>query len=364
MNHLNTTQELIDDIRQGKMVILMDDEDRENEGDLMMAASHINADAINFMIQQARGLICLTLTKERAKKINIPVMVEKNTARMGTNFTVSIEAATGVTTGISAADRATTIKAAVAPYAQPEDLVQPGHIFPIIAQSGGVLARAGHTEAGCDLTQLAGLEPAAVIIEILNEDGTMARRADLQQFAQKHQIKIGTIADLINYRLKHEKQVKRIETRVIDTYFGPFDLYVYRDEIKGQLHSALVNGEIDAKKPCIVRVQSTNLVDTLFAKQSGKRWYLAKALEYIAKHKGVLVLLNEQYEQADLLQQISAYQQESVSSLPSLRHIGLGSQILADLGVGKMRLLSTPRKMSALSGFGLEVVEYIQLEKE
>jgi 3,4-dihydroxy 2-butanone 4-phosphate synthase/GTP cyclohydrolase II len=364
MNQLNTTQELIDDIRQGKMVILMDDEDRENEGDLMMAASHVNTDAINFMIHHARGLICLTLTKERAEKINIPVMVEKNTASMGTNFTVSIEAAQGVTTGISAADRAATIKAAVAPYAQPEDLVQPGHIFPIIAKQGGVLSRAGHTEAGCDLTQLAGLEPSAVIIEILNEDGTMARRPDLQKFAQKHGLKIGTIADLINYRLKHEKQIKRIETRVLETYFGSFDLYVYRDEIAGQLHCALAKGKIDANKPCVVRVQTTNMVDTLFAKPTGKRWYLAKALEYISQHNGVLVLLNEHYQPMDLLQQINAYHQENVGTLPSLRHIGLGSQILADLGVTKMRLLSSPRKMSALSGFGLEVVEYIQLEKE
>ncbi len=364
MNQLNSTQELIDDIRQGKMVILMDDEDRENEGDLFMAASFIDAEAINFMIHHARGLICLTLTEERAKKINISTMVEKNTARLGTNFTVSIEAAHGVTTGISAADRAATIKAAVAPYAQPEDLVQPGHIFPIIARKGGVLSRAGHTEAGCDLTELAGLEPAAVIVEILNEDGTMARRPDLQQFAKRHGLKIGTIADLINYRLKHEKQIKRIEQSVVDTYFGPFDLYVYKDEIAGQLHCALVKGEINAQNPCPVRVQTANLVDVLMLKPSGKRWYLAKALEYIAKEGGILVFLNEQYQATDLLQQITSYSQENIGELPSLRHIGLGSQILADLGVGKMRLLSSPRKMSALSGFGLEVVEYIPLEEK
>jgi 3,4-dihydroxy 2-butanone 4-phosphate synthase / GTP cyclohydrolase II len=364
MNQLNTTQELIDDIRLGKMIILMDDEDRENEGDLVMAASHVSSDAINFMTHHARGLICLSLTQARAKKINLPVMVEKNTARMGTNFTVSIEAAQGVTTGISAADRATTIKAAVSPYAQPEDLVQPGHIFPIIAQQGGVLARAGHTEASCDLTQLAGLEGAAVIVEILNQDGTMARRPDLQQFAKQHGLKIGTIADLINYRLKHEKQIKRIETRKIDTYFGNFDLYVYQDEIAGQMHCALVKGEISAQKPCNVRVQTANLVDALFAKPSGNRWYLAKALEYIAAHQGVVVLLDEHLKPYDLLEQINGYSQENTGILPSLRHIGLGSQILADLGVGKMCLLSSPRKMSALSGFGLEVVEYIQLDKE
>lgn len=358
-NHLNTTEELIDDIRQGKMIILMDDEDRENEGDLMMAASHINKDAINFMIQHARGLICLTLTQERAKKINLPTMVEKNTSFLGTNFTVSIEAARGVTTGISAADRATTIKAAVAPYAQPEDLVQPGHIFPIIAQKGGVLSRAGHTEAGCDLTHLAGLESAAVLVEILNEDGTMARRADLQQFAQKHGLKIGTIADLINYRLKHEKQIKRLEVRTLDTYFGLFDLYVYRDEIAGQLHCALVKGKINSQEPCNVRVQTANSLDVLLAKPSHGRWYLGKALEYIAQNNGVLVLMNEQLQTLDLLQQLMTYQQET--NIPtSWRQIGLGSQILVDIGVRKMRVLSSPRKMSALSGFGLEVVEYVQ----
>lgn len=363
MNHLNTTPELIEDIRQGKMVILMDDEDRENEGDLIMAANHVSADAVNFMTLHARGLVCLTLTKERAQKINLPVMVEKNTARLGTNFTVSIEAATGVTTGISAADRATTIKAAVAPYAKPEDLVQPGHIFPIIAQQGGVLARAGHTEAGCDLAQLAGLEPSAVIVEILNPDGTMARRNDLQEFAKQHHIKIGTIADLIHYRLEHEKQIKKINKQKIPTYFGDFDLYTYQDKIANHLHFALVKGEIDPQKPCIVRVQTANLWDALLTKPSNKRWYLSKALEYISQHNGVLVLVNEQQEAQDLMQQLSVYQQ-SLSAPTSLRHIGLGSQILVDLGVRKMRLLAHPRKMSALSGFGLEVIEYISLEEE
>lgn len=364
MNPLNTTQELIEDIRQGKMVIIMDDEDRENEGDLIMAASFIDKDAINFMIHHARGLICLTLTQERAQKINISTMVEKNTARMNTNFTVSIEAAQGVTTGISAADRATTIKAAVAPYAKPEDLVQPGHIFPIIARKGGVLARAGHTEAGCDLTQLAGLEPAAVIVEILNQDGTMARRPDLQVFAKQHNLKIGTIADLINYRLKHEKQIKRIDQKQVDTYFGEFDLYVYRDEIAGHAHFALAKGEINAENPCNVRVQSAHLIDALMLKPQGKRWYLAQALDYISKEGGVLVFLNEHDKAADLLQQITDYNQQNTGILPSLRHIGLGSQILADLGVGRMRLLSSPRKMSALSGFGLEVVEYLPFEEK
>ncbi len=359
---LNTTEELIEDLRQGKMVIIMDDEDRENEGDLMLAASHVNADAINFMINKARGLICLTLTPDRAKKLNIPVMVEKNTARLGTNFTVSIEAAKGVSTGISAQDRATTIKATVAPYAQPEDLVQPGHIFPIIARKGGVLARAGHTEAGCDLMELAGLEPSAVIVEILNENGTMARREDLQKFAQQHHLKIGTIADLIHYRLKHEKQIKRVETGVLNTYFGAFNLYVYQDEIAGNLHCALVKGEIDPTKPCHVRVQTANMLDVLLAKPADHRWYLAKALEYIAKHEGVLVLLQEQHASQDLLQQLSHYQQHT-SQASQLRHIGLGSQILVDIGVGKMRLLSSRRKMSGITGFGLEVVDYVQLEE-
>lgn len=363
MNSLNTPQELIEDIRLGKMIILMDDEDRENEGDLVMAASHITSDAVNFMTHHARGLICLTLTQERAKKINLPLMVENNTAHLGTNFTVSIEAAKGVTTGISAQDRAKTIQAAVAPHAKPEDLVQPGHIFPIIAKPGGVLARAGHTEAGCDLTQLAGLEPAAVLVEILNQDGTMARRPDLQIFAQKHGLKIGTIADLINYRLKHEKQIQRIKTSVLDTYFGAFDLYVYHDVIYGQHHCALVKGTIDSQQPCLVRVQSANILDTLLAKPVDGRWYLAQALELMAKEGGVLVLLNEAQQTQDLLQQIAVNQHADNTPLTNLRHIGLGSQILTDLGVGKMRLLSSPRKMSALSGFGLEVVEYVPLEE-
>ncbi len=363
-HHLNTTQELIEDIRSGKMVVLMDDEDRENEGDLIMAATHVSMEAINFMIQQARGLICLTITPERAKKLNLPTMVANNTAHMGTNFTVSIEAASNVTTGISAADRAMTILTAVAPHAKPEDLVQPGHVFPIIAQQGGVLARAGHTEAGCDLTGLAGLEPAAVIIEILNPDGTMARRNDLQKFAKQHGIKIGTIADLIHYRLAHEKQIERMQTGVLNTYFGEFTYYLYRDKIQGHTHCALVKGTL-ASEPCLVRVQTAHTLDALLAKPQDARWYLAQALEYIAKRgNGVVVLLNESSSFGDLAQQIAAIQQPQPGGHHSLRHIGIGSQILVDLGVSKMRLLSSPRKMSALSGFGLEVVEYVQLEEE
>ena len=254
---INSTQEIIDDLKQGKMVIIMDDEDRENEGDLVMAADMVTAEAVNFMAKFGRGLICLTLTEDRCRQLRLPLMVTDNQTPYATNFTVSIEAAEGVTTGISAADRALTIKKAVAARAKPEDLVQPGHIFPLKAQPGGVLTRAGHTEAGCDLAYLAGCTPAAVIVEILNDDGSMARRPDLEKFAEMHQLKIGTIADLISYRLQNEMTIKAMSTCEFPTEYGDFTLHSYQDDVNGQTHLALVYGDIDAEQETLVRVRFT-----------------------------------------------------------------------------------------------------------
>ena len=264
----NTTQEIIEDIRQGKMVILMDDEDRENEGDLIMAAEHVTPEAINFMVTHARGLVCLPMTQERCRTLNLPLMVDKNEAQFSTNFTVSIEAATGVTTGISAADRATTIKAAVAKDAKATDIVQPGHIFPLIAKDGGVLNRAGHTEAGVDLPRLAGLEPAGVIVEILNEDGTMARRPELEKFAAKHNLKIGTIADLIEYRNLNETTIQKVAQCSMPTEYGEFELHTFKDSIDNQLHFALKKGEIKEDEPTLVRVHLHNTFSDLLGSRS------------------------------------------------------------------------------------------------
>jgi len=257
---LNSSKEIIEDIRQGKMVILMDDEDRENEGDLIMAAELVRADDINFMARYGRGLICLTLTRERCERLRLPMMVSQNNERHTTNFTISIEAAEGVTTGISAADRAVTVRTAVASNAKASDLVQPGHIFPLMAQPGGVLTRAGHTEAGCDLARLAGLEPASVIVEILNEDGTMARRPDLEKFAADHNIKIGTIADLIEYRMLNEKSVERMATSRMPTEFGEFKLHAYRNVIDNQVHLALVKGDLQPGQPTLVLLRTACVI--------------------------------------------------------------------------------------------------------
>ncbi len=365
---LNTTEELIEDIRQGKMVILMDDEDRENEGDLLMAASLVRPEDINFMARYGRGLICLTLTRERCKQLRLPLMVNDTNDKHATNFTVSIEAAEGVTTGISAYDRAHTVRMAVAPNAGPEDLVQPGHIFPLMAQPGGVLTRAGHTEAGCDLTRLAGLEPAAVIVEILNEDGTMARRPDLEKFAQQHDLKIGTIADLIHYRIQNEKTIERVAECDLNTEFGKFRLVAYQDAIGHELHFALVMGKVQPDAPTLVRVHVQNtLCDLLGALHEDCGWPLRSALHRIADEGcGVVVLLRKQEDNRELVRRIRGYQlhpahshaprQESGSDL---RTHGLGAQILTDLGVRRMRVMSTPKRMHGLSGFDLEVVGYV-----
>lgn len=369
---LNTTEEIIADIRQGKMVILMDDEDRENEGDLIMAASQVHAEDINFMARYGRGLICLTLTRERCDQLQLPLMVSNNNAEYGTNFTVSIEAATGVTTGISAADRAVTVQAAVAPNATAEDVVQPGHIFPLMAQAGGVLRRAGHTEAGCDLARLAGLEPASVIVEILNEDGTMARRPDLEIFAKEHDIKIGTIADLIHFRVKHEKTLERAATCAFPSEFGDFQLIAYRDTIDNIAHFALVKGTPTENEPTLVRVHLQSTLNNLPASLRPEcGWPLREALKQIAQapENGVIVILNQQETTDNLINTIRDYQRhdEGEKITPNaesedLRTHGLGAQILSDLGVRKMRVLSAPKKMHAISGFGLEVVDYVYQE--
>lgn len=369
---LNSTEEIIDDIRQGKMVILMDDEDRENEGDLIIAAERVRTEDINFMATNARGLICLTLTRERCEFLKLPLMVNENNTPYNTNFTVSIEAATGVTTGISAADRARTIQAAVARDCQPEDIVQPGHIFPIMAQPGGVLRRAGHTEAGCDLARLAGYLPAAAIVEIMNEDGSMARRQDLEVFAKKHDIKIGTIVDLIHYRIANEHTVTRIETNKLNTQHGEFTVHTYKDSISGSIHLAYVKGDIKSDDPALVRVHIPNTVRDVCETFNVERtsWSFSSALEQIGKEgKGVAVLLSGDDYGQDLEHNMATAlaKRTDTSSSNAPRNdftIGTGSQILRDIGVGKMRLLSYPARFNAISGFDLEVVEFVQFQKD
>ncbi len=365
---LNTVPELLEDIRQGKMVILMDDEDRENEGDVIMAAVHTTAEDINFMAKHARGLICMPMTRERCERLNLPLMVQRNASGYGTKFTVSIEAATGVSTGISAADRARTVQAAAARDARAADIVQPGHIFPLMAEPGGVLKRAGHTEAACDLAELAGLEPAGVICEVMNEDGTMARRPDLEKFAEQHGLKIGTIADLIHYRMVHEQTVTKLSENLLPTEYGDFRMRVYRERDGSDTHVVLIKGEIKADVVTTVRVHAVNpLRDLLHAKFDGRLgWNLQKSLAEIAKAEaGVLVLLGQDYFSRDVAGQIDdfyAKRQRTPDGSGMYRTIGTGSQILRDLGVAKMRLLSSPMKFNALSGFGLEIVEYVTTE--
>ncbi|NQY34501.1 MAG: 3,4-dihydroxy-2-butanone-4-phosphate synthase [Alteromonadaceae bacterium] len=365
---LNTPQEIINDIAQGKMVILMDDEDRENEGDFIMAAELITPEAINFMATHGRGLICMPMTLKKCQQLKLPLMVDKNDAQFSTNFTVSIEAAEGVTTGISAGDRATTVLAAVAKDATHLSIVQPGHIFPLMAKDGGVLNRAGHTEAGVDLARLAGLEPASVIVEILNEDGTMARRPDLEIIAQKHDLKMGTIADLIEYRNANETTIERISQCKLPTAFGEFDLTVFKDTIDGQAHFALTKGEITADEPTLVRVHLENTFrDLLFSqRESIAKWPIGPALKKIGQEGGVLVLLGKHESPLDLIAQVQTYAKQDngevvkeVTRHVGSRNVGVGSQILANLGVSKMRLLSSQTKYHSLSGFGLEIVEYI-----
>lgn len=366
---MNTTEEIIEDLRQGKMVIIMDDEDRENEGDLLMAASHVRPEDINFMAKYGRGLICLTLTRERCQQLRLPLMVYENKAAHSTNFTVSIEAASGVTTGISAADRAHTIQCAVAKSAKPEDLVQPGHVFPLMAQPGGVLNRAGHTEAGCDLARLAGSEPAAVIVEILSEDGTMARRPELEVFAKQHDLKIGTIADLIHYRIQNEKTVERLCECDFPTEYGNFRLYAYQDHIDNKLHLALTMGQIDDGQPVPVRVHGKNLLCDLFGgRRDDSSMSLRVAMQKIAEiGRGVLVVIRQEEDTQSLVERIHRFSMEDHGAVPlekkekseDWRSTGTGAQILADLGVHKLRVIGGQKKYLGLSGYDLEVVDYI-----
>lgn len=368
--NLNTTEEIIEDIRQGKMVVLLDDEDRENEGDLVMAAECVRPEDINFMAKHARGLICLTLTEARCKQLELPLMVRENHSVHSTNFTVSIEAAEGVTTGISAADRARTVQVAVKADAKAEDIVQPGHIFPLMAQAGGVLSRAGHTEAGCDLARMAGMEPAAAIVEIMNDDGSMARRAELEQFAKQHQLKIGTIADLIQYRALNERTVECINERKVQTAYGEFTLKTYLNTAQNERHFALIKGDICADEACLVRVHVGNTARDVLtiqkSDQEGNSWDFRAALKKISEDGcGVLVYIchsettEEIEESIDWL--LSGKQRRPKQDI-AYKQIGTGSQILKDLGVHKMRLLSQPFKFRAISGFNLEVVEYISYE--
>jgi 3,4-dihydroxy 2-butanone 4-phosphate synthase/GTP cyclohydrolase II len=376
--NLNSIDEILGDIRAGRMVIIMDDEDRENEGDLIMAAELVRPEDVNFMARYARGLICLTLTRDRCRQLRLPLMVSDTNLDHSTNFTISIEAAEGVTTGISAHDRAQTILAAVRRDARPEDLRQPGHIFPVMAQPGGVLTRAGHTEAGCDMARLAGVEPAAAIVEILNDDGTMARRPDLETFARQHQLKIGTIADLIRYRLEKERSIERIAEQEVQTEFGPFRMHCYEDHVNRAVHLALVRGALDGKTVPLVRVHLKNtLRDVVGIQDDLLGWPLRSAMQRIAREgQGIVVILRPEETPRDLMDAVRSighpgHAPDQPGSSPDssgvhrqqgakvLRTYGIGAQILRDLGVSRMRVLSAPKQMHGLSGFGLEVVEYV-----
>lgn len=368
---MNTIEEIIEDLRQGKMVIIMDDEDRENEGDLVMAAAFTRPEDINFMARYGRGLICLTLTSERCQQLRLPLMTNENKTAHSTNFTVSIEAATGVTTGISAADRARTVQCAVAPDAKPDDLVQPGHIFPLMAKSGGVLNRAGHTEAGCDLARLAGVEPAAVIVEILNDDGSMARKPDLEKFAQFHNLKIGTISDLIHYRIQHENTLERISECSFPTEFGDFRLYAYQDRNDNNLHLALVMGKVNDGEPVLVRVHARNMIDDVFSsKRSDRSIPMRVAMQKIAQEgRGVLVVIRQSESNKSLVELIHRYQLEDNGvpppspEPPDWRMTGTGARILSDLGVYKLKVLGAQKKYVGLAGFDMEVTEHVNCDQ-
>ncbi|HEY4371036.1 MAG TPA: bifunctional 3,4-dihydroxy-2-butanone-4-phosphate synthase/GTP cyclohydrolase II [Burkholderiales bacterium] len=362
---VSSIPEIVAELRAGRMVVVVDDEDRENEGDLLMAAEHVTPEAINFMARYGRGLICLTLTEAHCRQLSLPLMVSNNGTKHGTNFTVSIEAAEGVSTGISAADRARTVQAAVAPGAKPADIVQPGHVFPLMAQSGGVLVRAGHTEAGCDLAAMAGASPAAVICEVLKEDGEMARLPDLIEFAREHNLKIGTIADLIHYRSENESLVTRAVERKVETAHGEFSAVVYTDKATGAAHLALSRGVVSAEHETLVRVhEPLSVFDLLDNGASCHSWGVNAALaKIVAEGSGVLVLLNAE-ESAERL--VGSVRDLNAGVRPKvkmdLRTYGIGAQILRDLGVGKMKLMSNPRKMPSMAGFGLEVTGYLAPE--
>ncbi len=360
---ISSVEVIIEDMKQGRMVILVDEEDRENEGDLVLAADCVSAQAINFMARYGRGLICLTLTKERCEFLKLPPMAAKNGTVYSTAFTISIEAAQGVTTGISAADRARTIQVAVDPQTQASDLVQPGHVFPLQAVDGGVLMRAGHTEAGCDLALLAGHSPSAVICEIMNDDGTMARLPDLQRFAQEHQLHIGTIADLIQYRSKNETLLQKVSSRTLSTSHGEFIAHAYQDVLTKGVHLALVKGQWSQHEEVLARVhEPLSIIDLLEPNRKMHSWGLDESLKIIAQEgAGVLVLLNAGENAEQLLSQFQGTAKSSHAperGRMDLRSYGIGAQILKDCGVEKMRLLGHPRRMPSMTGYGLEIVGY------
>jgi 3,4-dihydroxy 2-butanone 4-phosphate synthase / GTP cyclohydrolase II len=364
---ISSVQDIVADMRAGRMVILVDEEDRENEGDLVLAGDHVSADAINFMARYGRGLICLTLTRERCEHLKLPPMAARNGDKKGTAFTVSIEAAQGVTTGISAADRARTVQAAVAKTASADDLVQPGHIFPLQAVDGGVLMRAGHTEAGCDLAAMAGCTPAAVICEIMKDDGTMARLPDLQIFAAEHGLRIGTIADLIEHRSRVESLVKKIGSRTLQTAFGPFTAHVYQDKPSHGVHMALVKGQWGADDAIAVRVhEPLSVLDALEVNRTMHSWSLDASLARIASDgKGVVVLLNCCESAEQLLAQFAGTARASHGPQHGpmdLRTYGIGAQILRECGVHKMNLMGSPRRMPSMAGYGLEIVGYLKMQ--
>jgi 3,4-dihydroxy 2-butanone 4-phosphate synthase/GTP cyclohydrolase II len=361
---ISPIEDIVADLRAGRMVIMVDDEDRENEGDLLIAAEHVTAEAVNFMARFGRGLICLTLTRERCERLQLPPMALRNGDKKGTAFTVSIEAAEGVSTGISAADRACTVLAAVAPHAQPDDLVQPGHIFPLQAVDGGVLMRAGHTEAGCDLAAMAGCMPASMICEIMNDDGTMARLPDLQLFAAEHGLKIGTIADLIEHRSRVESLVERVGSRVINTASGEFTVHAFRDKPAQGVHLALVKGEWAPDETVLARVhEPMSVLDALEMNRAMHSWSLDASLSRIAAEgRGVAVLLNCGESAAQLLAQFEGTARASHGperGRMDLRSYGIGAQILRDCGVRRMNLMGNPRRMPSMAGYGLEIAGYI-----
>ena len=362
---ISSTDEIIADIKAGNMVILVDEEDRENEGDLVFAADFVTPEKINFMAKHGRGLICMPITEAHARRLNLSPMVANNRSVHGTAFTVSIEAASGVTTGISAADRALTIKVAAAAQAKAEDVVQPGHTFPLIAQPGGVLVRAGHTEACCDLAQLAGLHPAAVLCEIMKDDGTMARLPDLIEFGKAHGLKIGTIADLIHFRSQTESLVERVAERDIATAYGGFRMIAYREKLSGATHVALARGVLDPDTPTLVRVhEPLSILDLLDTAPGAHSWSVHEALAAIgAAGRGVIVLLNCAESATQLAERVASEAKPWPAAKMELLTYGIGAQILRDLDVGKMRLMATPRKMPSMTGWDLQVAEYVQPQR-
>ena len=359
MTALSPITEIVEEIRAGRMVVLVDEEDRENEGDLVLAGEHVTPEAINFMAKYGRGLICLTLTEARCRQLGLQLMVRDNRSPHGTAFTTSIEAAEGVTTGISAHDRSRTVEAAVARNAKATDIVQPGHIFPLMAQNGGVLIRAGHTEAGCDLAALAGLEPAAVICEILKDDGTMARLPDLVEFAKEHGLKIGAIRDLIQYRSSNEHLIERVAEKDVETPHGRFRLFAFEDKTTGEVHFAMSKGDIHPERETLVRVhEPISVVDFLDAESARHTFPVNQSLARLAQaEQGVIVLLYRPQSGSELLASLTGngYQPPKWDA----RLFGVGAQILRDLKVGKMRLLSSPRKIPSMAGFGLEITGFV-----